>query len=112
MGDKLWKSTERRIAHLLGGVRISINGRQGPDVVTAWLQVEVKERRELPGWLAQASEQAQAGRCATRLPVVALHQAGDDYANALLCVRLRDWVEWGGPGGPGGPGGQDDQAQG
>lgn len=94
MSDKLWKACERELARLLGGKRIPINGRQGADVVTPWLTIEVKERRSLPGWLAEAVGQGQAGRLEGRLPVVALHEAGAPYSEALIVVRLADWLEW------------------
>jgi hypothetical protein len=49
MTDKCWKAAERRIATLLGGKRVPVNGRgDEPDVAHPWLAIEVKHRASLP----------------------------------------------------------------
>jgi hypothetical protein len=59
-----WKRTERKVAALLGGVRVPVSGRargDAPDVAHARLSIEVKSRKELPAWLMDAMVQAEAG---------------------------------------------------
>ena len=94
MPDKLWKSTERHIAAMLGGKRIPILGREGPDIQHEVWAPEVKERKRLPGWLREAVTQAVVGAPSGKLPMVVLHAAGDKYDEALVVVRMRDWLDW------------------
>lgn len=94
MPDRLWKSSERKIATLLGGTRAGPVGRRGPDVLHPHLAIEVKERRRLPSWLLEAMAQAVFGAPAGKLPMVILHRAGDRYEDAMVIVRMKDWREW------------------
>jgi hypothetical protein len=90
---KDWKQTERRIASILGGVRVPVTGRQRgatPDVEHPVLSIEVKSRKSLPGWLLDAMEQAQAASEDSRLPVAVLHQDRQQYADSLCVLRLED----------------------
>jgi len=92
-----WKSTERAVAAQLGGQRVPITGRQRgdvPDVQHDWLAVEVKHRKALPAWLHDAMAQAVAAQRDGQLPVVVLHEAGQQHDDDIVCVRLRDFVEW------------------
>ena len=93
MTDKSWKASERIIAKRFGGRRTGPTGRCGPDVVTDWLQVEVKSRRRLPSWLLNALEQACSGS-AGRLPIVVLHQLGQRHDDDAVLMRLRDFQDW------------------
>ncbi len=93
MTDKSWKATERRVAGLLGGERIPVNGRirgSAPDIAHDTLSIEVKSRRSVPAWLTEAMEQAQASSRDSRLPVSVIHQWGRPYADALCVMRLED----------------------
>ncbi len=93
---KDWKACERRIAELLGGVRIPVTGRQRgatPDVEHPALSIEVKSRKTLPAWLLDAQEQAQAPTEDGRLPVAVLHQDRKPYRDALVVVRLEDFAD-------------------
>lgn len=95
--EKGWKRTERTIAQRLCGERVPITGRvrgSAPDVRHPWLSVEVKHRKALPGWLRDAMSQAVAALRGQQLPVVVLHQAGSRHDDDIVCVRLRDFVEW------------------
>jgi hypothetical protein len=95
MTDKAWKAAERRIATLLGGKRVPVNGRSDePDVAHPWLAVEVKHRASLPPWLLSALGQARKGATADQLPIAVVHQAGQRYEDALVLVRLRDFADW------------------
>ncbi len=97
MGDKRWKATERRIAALLGGRRVPVSGRgrgDQPDIAHPWLSLEVKDRATLPNWLLDALDQAEASATPAQLPVAVLHRAGDRHDQALLVLRLSDFVDW------------------
>lgn len=94
---KDWKQAERRIAELLGGVRVPVTGRQRgvtPDVEHSMLSIEVKSRKTLPAWLMDALEQAQAASVNGRLPVAVLHQDCKPYRDALVIVRLEDFANY------------------
>lgn len=94
MPNRPWKATERAVARALGGERIPVTGRRGPDVRHRWLAVEVKHRRRLPRWLQLAVAQAHAGAGLDQLPVVVLHQAGRPHREDLVVLRLEDFQEW------------------
>lgn len=89
-----WKRTERRVAHLLNGERTGNHGTATEDVQHAWLSVEVKHRRQLPGWLTGAMQQAQRNAPAGRLPVVVLHAHGARAVNDLVVLRMGDFLDW------------------
>lgn len=91
MNRSSWKRAERAIAKILGGTRIPINGRKGPDIAHPRLAVEVKSRTDLPAylweWLGQAAEGAEAGKT----PIVVLHRAGKSHlVDDLVVMRLAD----------------------
>ncbi len=94
---KDWKACERKIAEILGGVRVPVSGRQRgatPDVEHPALSIEVKSRKSLPGWLLEALEQAQAATEDGRLPVAVIHQDRKPYRDALVVVRLKDFADF------------------
>jgi hypothetical protein len=90
---KDWKACERKIAEILGGVRVPVSGRQRgatPDVEHPILSIEVKSRKTIPAWLLDALDQAQAASKNGRLPVAVLHQDRQQYADSLCVLRLED----------------------
>ena len=90
-----WKRAERRIAQLTGGHRVPVTGRRGqPDVAHPWLALEVKTRDRLPRWLVAALAQAQAVADRDQLPVAVLHEHGARYRDALVVLRLGDFLDW------------------
>jgi hypothetical protein len=97
MSEKSWKRVERKVAELLGGVRVPVSGRQRgatPDVEHSLLSIEVKSRKALPAWLVDALEQARAASATGRLPVAVLHQNHKPYRDALVVVRLEDFANY------------------
>ncbi|GAP11852.1 hypothetical protein BECAL_03046 [Bellilinea caldifistulae] len=84
-----WKHTERAIAKRLNGRRLGATGGATPDVITDRLAVEVKHRKELPGWLKDALAQA-VHNAGERLPQVVLHEAGKRHADDLILLRMQD----------------------
>lgn len=95
MADKSWKRAERAIASVLGGKRVPVSGRargDAPDVAHDRLSIEVKHRKALPGWIADALAQAEAAAVSGKLPAVILHQSGQRYVESLAVLRLRDLV--------------------
>ena len=88
-----WKTSERRIAEELGGVRVPVRV-----VLVAMLQIyhptlsiEVKSRKRLPKWLERAVAQAEEAAKQPQLPVAVLHQDGRRYQDALVVIRLKDF---------------------
>ena len=51
-----WKHAERVIARILGGERIPVNGRTGPDATPPALSVQVKHRQTIPGYMLPSRE--------------------------------------------------------
>ncbi len=54
MPDKRWKAQERRIGRILGLKRVGPTGVHGPDLVGPGLNIQVKDRKDLPLWLKEA----------------------------------------------------------
>lgn len=92
-----WKSTERKIAERLGGRRVPITGRirgSAPDIEHEWLSIEVKHRKTLPKWMADAMEQAQASKRGEQLPIVVLHENRQKFDDAYVVIRLEDFLTY------------------
>jgi len=87
-----WKDAERRTARKLGGERVGCTGRHTPDVITDWLAVEVKHRRRLPVWIAEAVASARQHAGQDRLGIAVLHEHGKH--DSLVVLSLADFREW------------------
>lgn len=94
MPDKTWKAAERHIAAMLGGKRAGPLGKRGPDVIgdIRWAP-EVKERKRLPDWLLDAMLQAELNSPKGKTPIVVLHELGQKYEEAVVCIRLHDFLD-------------------
>ncbi len=60
---KDWKQAERRIASILGGVRVPVPGRRrgdAPDILHPRLSVEVKLRSKLSAWIEEGMRQSES----------------------------------------------------
>jgi hypothetical protein len=94
---KRWKRVESAIAQRLGGKRIPLLGRQGCDVETPILFVEVKSRASIAPYLwndffAQIIEGAKQVGERKKVPAIVIHRPGMDYDDALLCIRVGDYA--------------------
>lgn len=100
-----WKVGERILAKLLRCERVPITGRSRgramSDLISDRLAVEVKTRKALPVFLAEAMDQAERGAAyaerkdgRSRLPIVVVHADRTDYANSLVVVRLKNAAPW------------------
>ncbi len=92
-----WKAAERAIAARLGGRRVPVSGRQrgdAPDVEHEWLSIEIKHRKTLPAWLADAMDQAEKSAKGEQLPVAILHEKQQDYDDSYVVIRLSEFVRW------------------
>ena len=94
MRRRSWKRCEQRVAQALGGERIPVTGRRGPDVAHPWLAVEVKARADLPRYLWDWLAQARAGAPADKLPILVLHPAGWTHGKDLVVLKLADFKVW------------------
>lgn len=91
--DKTWKKIERKVADILGGVRVPVTGRQrgdAPDVLHRLWSIEVKHRKALPEWLFDAMEQAEESKKSAQTPIVILHQKGQAVIESFTVLRLSD----------------------
>lgn len=99
MTEKGWKRTERKIAELLQGERVPVNGRirgSAPDIAHETLSLEVKSRKSIPAWLTEALAQATASTAkgSGKLPVAVIHQQGKSYSDSLCVIRLKDFAQY------------------
>ncbi len=96
-----WKRTERRVAAMLGGVRVPVTGRargSAPDIAHPLYALEVKHTGRLPRMIENALRQAEASVRGEQIPVAVIHGAGDDLTRALVVLRLGDFADhFGGP---------------
>ena len=91
MPEKNWKRDERRVAELLGGTRVPINGRgHQSDVQHSMFSVEVKHTERRWSLLDEAMEQAeQAARIEGKIPMVVIHYSDTQTSrSAYVVVRM------------------------
>lgn len=91
--DKLWKKAERRFADILGGKRTGPTGKDSPDITHDTLAPEVKTREELPKWFTECMDQAERNAPPGKTPLVIFHVKGERYLDALVVLRLKDFIE-------------------
>lgn len=73
-------------------------GLRMPDVETSAYSVEVKHKAKIPGWLAEAVDQAHRNASAGKLPLVVLHQSSQRHDRDLVVLRMGEFLEWFGNG--------------
>lgn len=98
MADKFWKAVERRVAKLFGTERIGAkNGNNQPDFVNDWLVGEVV-CHDVPKWIRDEHRQAlyhrQSRNLWHHLPILVIHEKGEDELTDLVVLRLTDFVDW------------------
>lgn len=96
-----WKALERRVADLLGGVRVPVSGRgrgDVPDIQHATWSVEVKLRANLPVLLTGAMAQAKAAAKGLKTPIVVIAGKNRDVRRALVVLELQDFCRLTGSG--------------
>lgn len=96
MAEKSWKRDERRVAELIGGRRVPINGRgQQSDVTHSMFSVEVKHTERRWGLLDDAMEQAvAASRIEGKIPMVVIHYANTQTSqSAYVILRMPAFQE-------------------
>jgi len=63
-------------------------------VTTPLFAVEVKTRKNLPGWLTAAVEQAVRAAEPQQVPIVVFNEASQGRrTRRYVVVRMEDWVE-------------------
>jgi hypothetical protein len=96
-----WKRAERRVARALGGERTGPLGYMENDVKGGLgdiFSIEIKYRAKLPQILTAALSQAKAGKTAgSKPPMCVIVQKGQETGEALVCMRLKDFVDLHGP---------------
>ena len=98
MADKFWKAVERRIAKLFGTERIGAkNGNCQPDFINGWLVGEVV-CHAVPKWIRaehkQAINRAYELVDTDRLPILVIHEKGEDASTDLVVMKLDDFTAW------------------
>jgi len=91
MGET-WKRVEREIAKRFGTNRNTAKGLAVPDVVTESFSIEVKSRKKVPRWIKNAVKQAENNCVSGTLPLVVIHESGEPYNDALVIMRLKDFL--------------------
>lgn len=92
-----WKNFERRVATILGGVRVPVTGRargSAPDVAHPAFAIECKYRTRRPALLDEAMRQAKASVRGEQLPIVIVGQKHEDIRRALVVIELGDFADW------------------
>jgi len=79
---------------MFGGTRRGPTGRDESDCVHKWLAMEIKVRKDTPAYIREWMAQAEANAGPGQLPLVVWHKVGDLYANALVCMRAIDFLDW------------------
>lgn len=100
VADRSWKAFERRIARKVGGRRIPVTGeRDGVDVDAGPFVYQLKLRQRMPGylreWLRGISGQAddQSIETGSATGVVVWKEPGKRDDDAVVVVRLKDWID-------------------
>ena len=96
MPDENWKKFERWVCKLFGGTRDWENPEECKD--TGMWAPEAKYRKTLPKWLVGTDdsmmEQAERQAKDDQLPLVVLTTKGQPRMQALVIIRLQDFVDW------------------
>ena len=95
MSTGRWKRQEREIAGLVGSRRNPNTGEYRSDIDTPAFAYEVKTRKEIPGWLKAAVQQAVRAAQDGQTGVVVLSEVSQGRkAERYAVLRLNDWLHW------------------
>ena len=83
------KHAELAVARYLGVRR---NHFEAEDLRHPLLSIEVKHRAKLPQLVVKAMAQAEAVAEQGKIPVVVMHEAGQEYSKCLVLMRLDELV--------------------
>lgn len=90
MPDKTWKSVERRICRYLGTERALQEGRKGmPDGISEHYTIQVKHRKSLPKWIADAWTEIEKHNEDGKTPIVCLHQKQQRIEDTYVITQLK-----------------------
>ena len=89
------KTTEKNIAKLIGGKRIGILGKD--DVQAGSFSIEVKDREKSTAH--KFMEQACRNCPPALTPLVIIHKKNSCHHEDLVCIKLKDWLDWYGSSG-------------
>ena len=94
MPTNTWKSIERAICKMFGGVR-RWKGEAGNDCEnTGHWSVECKHGSQVPKKLAKYMKQAEGDASEDEVPVVVMHPFGANILDSYVMMRLRNFREW------------------
>ena len=94
MPTDTWKSIERAVCKMFGGVR-RWKGEAGNDCVgtTHW-SVEVKHGKQVPKKLEKFLSQAEGDASEDEVAVVVMHREGMNILDSYVMMRLSVFREW------------------
>lgn len=80
----------------LGGRRNPVPGRARgdlPDGEHERYSVEIKHRKQLPGWVKEAVDQATQSARYEQIPIVVIHEHNKCGDDDLVCIPMRAWEQ-------------------
>ena len=90
MPDKTWKSVERRVCRYLGTERLLHEGRKGEPVgISEHYAIQVKHRKSLPTWIADAWGDTEQHTPEGKIPIVCLHQKQQKIEDTWVLTKLK-----------------------
>lgn len=92
MADTAWKSFERWLCRVFGGQRDWSNPEEC--LGTGTFYPEAKYRKKIPNWLENMMVQAERQSNDNQLPLVALTEHHRNRRDALVIIRLGDFLDW------------------
>ena len=93
MSDQNWKKFERWVCvDVFGGTRDWEHSEECKD--TGMFAPEAKYRKKIPAWLENMMLQAESQAKDNQLPLVVLTEHQRERMQALVIIRLQDFVAW------------------
>lgn len=92
--SRSWRRTQKETIKYLGGQEV---GKDKVDGTHPLFLIEVKHRKNLPGWVTEALKQAGGYAISsqdTRSPLVIIKEKGKHTKHALVFMWLKDFEDW------------------